>query len=139
MKKIIKSFILRGMLGAWGGPAILAIIWAIMCRKGILTDISISQAVQNVWSSMLLAFIAAGISVVHDSQRLPKPTAALIQCAVLYADYLLIYLFNGWLPSHKILAFTVIFLVSFLVIWLAIYLSIRYKVRKISQKLLKQE
>ena len=90
MKKVIKSFILRGMLGAWGGPASLAIIWAIMYRNGILTDISISQAIQNVWSSMLLAFIAAGISVVHDSQRLPKPTAALIQCAVLYADDLII-------------------------------------------------
>ena len=139
MKQYCLTFLKRGLLAASGGPLILAMIYGILGANGQVTSLAPGEVCMGIVTVTLLAFIAAGISVVHDSQRLPKPTAALIQCAVLYADYLLIYLFNGWLPSHKILAFTVIFLVGFLVIWLAIYLSIRYKVRKINQELLENE
>ena len=59
----------------------------------------------------------------------------LIQMAVLYIDYMGIYLLNGWLPAEKIGAFTLIFIAGFAVIWLIIYATIRAKVNQINQKM----
>lgn len=82
-----------------------------------------------------MAFIAAGISIVYQIETLPKSMAALIQMAVLYVDYMGIYLLNGWLPVDKIGMFTLIFIAGFAVIWLIIYMSIRMKVNRINQKM----
>lgn len=46
----------------------------------------------------LLAFIAAGIGVVYQIERLPLLSATAIHAGALYLDYLLIYLLNNWIP-----------------------------------------
>ena len=68
-------------------------------------------------------------------ENLPKPVAALIQAAVLYVNYLGIYLLNGWVPAGEIGRFTIIFVIIFAVIWFLTYLPIRIKVNKMNRML----
>ena len=135
MKKHVKDFCKRGMLAAWGGPVIMAFVWLCLKASGVVETLTVDQAVLGIISTTMMAFIAAGVSTVYQIETLPKPIAALIQMAVLYVDYMGIYLLNGWLPAEKIGMFTLIFIAAFAVIWLIIYLSIRMKVNRINQKM----
>lgn len=135
MKKFWIEFMKRGMMAAWGGPAIVCIVWACLKAAGVITTIDIDTVILAVISSIVLAFIAAGISVVYQMEQLPKGMAALIQMAVLYVDYLVIYLINGWMPVKTIGIFTAIFLACFAIIWAIIYLTVRNSVKKINEKL----
>lgn len=133
MKSFWKAFCQRGLMGAWGGPFILAIVWAILHANGVITGLTVHQAVCGILSMTVMAFIAGGVSLVYQIESLPTAFAALIHAAVLYVDYLGFYLLNGWLPMKRIPIFTLIFAVSFLAIWLCIYLVSRRKVKKINQ------
>ncbi len=135
MKKHVKNFCKRGLIAAWGGPVIMAIIWLCLKAAGVMETLTVDQVVLGIISTTVMAFIAAGISIVYQIETLPKSMAALIQMAVLYIDYMGIYLLNGWLPVERIGTFTLIFIAAFAVIWLIIYLSIRMKVNRINQKM----
>ena len=133
MNKYVKEFCKRGAMFAWGGPAIIAIIYACLKGAGTLTMLSVNEVVLGILSSIVLAFVAAGISIVYQIETLPKTMAGLIQMAVLYVDYLGIYLLNGWIPVDKVWIFTVIFVAGFAVIWLAVYLSTKRRVDKMNR------
>ena len=133
MKKFLRDFSKRGMAYAWGGPVIMAIVWLCLQAAGTVTELTVNQVVLGIFSTTVMAFIAAGISVVYQMENLPKPFAGLIQAAVLYIDYMGIYLLNGWLPADKIGIFTLIFVVIFAAIWFAIYIPIRIKVDKMNK------
>ena len=135
MKKYMKDFCKRGMLAAWGGPVIMATVWLCLKASGVVETLTVDQVVLGIISTTFMAFIAAGVSIVYQIETLPKAIAALIQMAVLYIDYMGIYLLNGWLPAEKIGAFTLIFIAGFAVIWLIIYATIRAKVNQINQKM----
>lgn len=135
MKKFWLEFAKRGMMAAWGGPVILCIVWACLQKAGVVTTIDVNTVIMAVISSLIIAFVAAGISVVYQMEQLPKSMAALIQMAVLYLDYLILYLLNGWLPVKAIGIFTILFIVGFLIIWAIIYLTIRNCVKKINAQL----
>ncbi|MBP5493687.1 MAG: DUF3021 domain-containing protein [Lachnospiraceae bacterium] len=135
MKKYIGEFVKRGFMFAWGGPAILAIIWYILWRAGKIESLTPSEVLIGVLSTSALAFIAAGVSIVHQIEELPKGFAALIQGSVLYIDYLGFYLLNGWISWDKIWIFTVIFAAAFVFIWAIVYIPIRIKVSKMNKKL----
>jgi hypothetical protein len=105
---------------------------------GTISDLTVNQAVLGIISTTIMAFIAAGISVVYQMENLPKPFAALIQASVLYIDYLGIYLLNGWVPVNKIGMFTLIFVAAFAVIWVSIYIPIRLKVAKMNRMISQQ-
>lgn len=137
MKMFWKEFVKRGMVAAWGGPAILCIVWACIQAAGVIDTLDVNTVILAVLSSMLMAFVAAGISVVYQMEQLPKGMAALIQMAVLYVDYLVIYLMNGWMPLKAVGLFTVLFLVGFGIIWAIIYLTIRNSVKKLNEQLQK--
>lgn len=139
MKNFVKEFCKRGLLFAWGGPFIMAIVFYCLQMARVVTMLSVNEVVLGIVSSTIMAFIAAGISVVYHIERLPKPMAALIQMAVLYFDYLAVYLINGWLPISQILLFSIIYIAGFLVIWLSIYIGISIKVKKVNNLLGKQE
>ena len=87
----------------------------------------------GILSTTVLAFVAAGVSVVHQIESLPKGFAALIQGSVLLIDYGVVYLMNGWLPLNRIGIFALIFVAIFLTIWGIIYLSARAKVNKMNR------
>lgn len=133
MKEITKEFLKRGMLFAWGGPAVVAFVWLCLNRSGELTALSVGEAVLGVYSSTVLAFVAAGITVVYQVERLPRPIAGLIHMGVLYADYLAVYLLNGWIKPQVIAVFSLIFVLVFGTIWGAVYLTARRNVSRMNQ------
>ena len=135
MKKHVKDFCKRGLIAAWSGPVIMAIVWLCLKASGVVETLTVDQVVLGIISTTVMAFVAAGISIVYQIETLPKSIAGLIQMAVLYIDYMGIYLLNGWLPAERIGGFTLIFIASFIVIWLIIYLTIRMKVNRINQKM----
>jgi len=129
----IWEFCKRGMMFAWGGPAITAIVWFIIWKSTDDMMLTVPQVVLGVLSTTVLAFVAAGVSIVHQMESLPKSIAALIQGSVLLAVYLAVYLMNGWIPVNMIWIFIVCFITVFVAIWGIIYLSIRAKVNKLNK------
>ena len=133
MKQYGREFLKRGMLFCWGGPAVVAFVWLCLGRGGEITALSVEEAVLGVYSSILLAFVAAGITVVYQLEQLPKPMAGLIHLGVLYLDYLAVYLLNGWIEPRRVAAFTLIFVAGFAAVWCGIYLAIRRNVKKMNR------
>ena len=134
--KYVKEFLKRGMMAAWGGPVILAIVYLILGKCGVVTTLTVSQVVLAIISMTVMAFIAAGISFIYQVEQLPLAIATIIQMAVLYFDYLLFYRLNGWVPNEGLITFTVIFVVGFVVIWLIVYFcAVRPSVRRLNEKL----
>ena len=135
MKQYIKQFCLRGLTAAAGGPVVLAIIYGILGKCGVIECLPPGEVTLGILSITLMAFIAAGITVVYTVEQLPLPMAILIHGGVLYVDYLLMYLLNDWIPKGGIGIFTLIFGLGYAAVWLVIYLSIRIKTAQINKKL----
>ena len=137
MKKYAAEFVKRGLVAAWGGPVIIAIIYAILGANGTIETLTVQEVCLAILSSAVMAFIAAGISMVYQVEQLPLPMAIMIQAGVLYLDYLLVYLMNGWMPSQlgPVLVFTVVFAAGYALIWLIIYQCIRRQTKKMNEKL----
>ena len=133
MKKYVKQFCIRGLMWAWVGPVIMAIVWMALHGAGVITSLTVNQAVLGIFTMTVMAFIAAGISIVYQIETMPKAFAGLIQAAVLYIDYLGFYLINGWIPVNKIWIFTLIFVGCFTVIWFIIYITVKLKVDKMNK------
>lgn len=135
MKKYISEFIKRGLMAAAGGPVILAIIYGSLGVSGTVTVLIPGEVCVGILSITLMAFVAAGISMIYQVESLPLPMAILIHAGVLYLDYLLVYLLNSWLPGNAIGMFTVIFVTGFALVWLVVYLCIRAKTKKLNEKM----
>ena len=134
--KYVKEFLRRGTMAAWGGPVILAIIYLVLEKCGVVTTLTVSQVVLAIISMTIMAFIAAGISFIYKVEQLPLAIATIIQMAVLYLDYLLFYRLNGWVPNEGLITFTVIFVAVFVAVWLIVYFcAVRPSVRKLNDKL----
>ncbi|MBR4623092.1 MAG: DUF3021 domain-containing protein [Clostridia bacterium] len=133
MKKYVKQFCIRGLMWAWVGPVIMAIVWMALHGAGVITSLTINQVVLGIFTMTVMAFIAAGISIVYQIETLPKAFAGLIQAAVLYIDYLGFYLINGWIPVNKIWIFTLIFVGCFTVLWFIIYITVKLKVDRMNK------
>lgn len=140
MKQYVKEFLHRGLLAAAGGPFILAIVYGILGKCGVIESLTPGEVCTGILSLILMAFIAAGVTVVYTIEQLPLPIAILIHGGVLYLDYLIMYLLNSWLPRNAagIGIFSAIFVVGFAIIWGFIYLSIRRKTEHINKKLHKE-
>ena len=123
MKKYIKAFVTNGLFVCGLGPFVLAIVYAVLNAVGV--EISVTEMVMGIISVTVLAFIAGGISMIYKIERLPITLAALIHAGVLYLDYIVIYLINGWLQGGIIpfIVFTSCFFVGFALVWLIIYLT----------------
>ena len=89
----------------------------------------------GIFSTTFLAFIAAGVTAIHQIDSIPKPFAALIHASILYIDYLGIYLLNGWMELRHLWIFTLFFLLVFALIWLSIYIPNRIRVEKMNKML----
>lgn len=137
MKQYALTFLKRGLMAASGGPVILAIVYGLLGQAGQIISLSPGEVCLGILTVSVMAFIAAGISVVYTIERLPLMSAILIHGGVLYLDYILIYLLNGWLKSQAvpILIFTAVFLGGYALVWLLVYGSIRAKTDRINEKL----
>ena len=139
MKKFWKEFLLRGLLCATGGPLVIAVVYGILGATGTVTSLSPKEVCTAIISVTLLAFIAAGMSAIYQTERLPLPIMILLHGGVLYVAYILTYLVNGWLLNKlvPILVFTAIFRVGYGIIWMIIYLVNKANAERMT-KLLKQ-
>lgn len=137
MKKYVIEFVKRGMVAAAGGPVVLAIVYGILGKVNIIESLTPFEVCKGILTVTLLAFVAAGVSIVYTIDRLPLMWAIGIHGGVLYLDYILIYLFNGWLKSQLIpvLVFTGIFVAGYGIIWICIYRGIRTKTASINAKI----
>ena len=135
MKKTILEFLKRGLMAAVGGPIVIAIVYGILGMNGVIESLTPAEVSKGILSAALLAFIAAGITVVYTVEKLPLISAILLHCGVLYLDYQLIYLINNWLQRSAIGIFTLIFLVGYALIWLIIYAITKTGTDKLNKKL----
>ena len=97
MKKIIKEFFRRGLIACGFGPIVLAIIYLILQRNGVLETLTVNQVCTGIFSLAGLAFIAGGMNVIYQIEHIPLMIAILIHGCVLYLSYLGTYLMNDWL------------------------------------------
>ncbi len=137
MRKYVVEFLKRGMSFCFGGPLVLAIVYGILGLVGAVESFTVGEVVTGIFSSTLLAFIAAGITVIYTIDKISTFTSALIHGAVLYLDYILLYLFNGWLQSSlkPIMIFTICFVLGYLIIWAIVFVVTRKCTKKLNESL----
>ncbi len=137
MKKYALEFIKRGLMAASGGPIILAIVYGIIGAAGEATGFTPNEVCMGILTVTLMAFIAAGITIVYQMERLPLVSAIAIHAGALYLDYLVMYLLNSWIPRNLtgIGIFTAIFAGGYALVWVCIYFSIKAKTDRINRKL----
>ena len=97
MKKYALEFLRRGFAACGLGPMVLAIFYLILQQSAAIDALSVNQVCIGIFSLTALAFIAGGMNVVYQIERLPLMLAILIHGIVLYVSYLLTYLLNGWM------------------------------------------
>ena len=140
MKRNILDFIRRGLCACGLGPIILAILYLVLENQGVLQTLTVREVCLGIFSLTALAFVAGGMNVVYQMERIPLMVAILIHGLVLYISYLVTYLINGWLDRGltPILAFSAIFVIGFLGIWACIYAIMRRKTAKLNEVLKKK-
>ena len=141
MKKIVLEFIRRGLIACGFGPIVLAMLYLILKQKGAIDTLTVNQVCLGIFSISTLAFVAGGMNVVYQIERLPLMIAILIHGGVLYITYLVTYLLNDWLEQGvtPILAFSGIFIVCYLLIWIVIYSVTKRDTEKVNEILKKKQ
>ena len=141
MKKIVLEFFHRGMIACGFCPIVLAVFYLILRQQGIAETLTVEQVCRGIFSLSALAFIAGGMNVVYQIERLPLMVAILIHGGVLYVSYLGTYLLNDWLEwgVTPILVFSVIFVLGYLVIWAIIYSIIKRNTDQLNEMLKKKQ
>ena len=137
MKKIVMEFVRRGLSACALGPLVLAALYWILDAQGILQPLTARVVCVGIFSLTALAFIAGGMNVLYQIERLPLMVAILIHGSVLYAAYLATYLINGWLEGGivPLLVFSGIFVVGYIVIWAVIYAIVRKRTQRVNEML----
>lgn len=141
MKKILLEFLRRGLAACGLGPIVLAIFYLILQHQGTVQNLTVNQVCTGIFSLSALAFIAGGMNVVYQIERLPLMAAITIHGSVLYFSYLATYLVNNWLEwgTAPILVFSGIFILGYLLIWAIIYSVIRRNTRRVNEALRKKQ
>ena len=141
MKRYMLEFVRKGLV-AWGlGPVVLAIVYWLIGKHHAIDVLTVQEVCIGIFSLSALAFVAGGMNVIYQIERLPLMIAILIHGSVLYLSYLVTYLVNSWLEwgMISILVFSGIFVFGFFAIWAVIYLIIRKKTQRLNEMLKKQQ
>lgn len=137
MKRYILDFLRRGLAAMGFGPMVLAVLYLLLPVQTLT-----AQAVSlGIFSLSALAFLAGGLNVLYQIERLPLMAAIGIHGGVLYAGYLATYLLNGWLDWGRlpVLVFTAIFAVGYLAIWAVIYAIMRRSTDRVNALLKRRQ
>lgn len=137
MKRFFKNFCLRGLMVSGIGPIVYGIVILIIHLCGVNVSFNGAEVFKGILSTYLIAFVAAGITSIHQEEKLGIGLNLLIHGLILYICYLAMYLINGWLPENlgSILAFSIIFIVTFVVIALIVYIVEKLKSKKLNKQL----
>ena len=135
MKRFVLEFLRRGAIASGIGPIVLAIIYIILQQAANVDTLTVNQVCIGIFSLTALAFIAGGMNVLYQLERLPLLVAILIHGGVLYVGYLATYLVNDWLDLGviPIVVFSAIFVVGYIVIWAIIYSIIKRNTARINE------
>ena len=134
MKQYIGEFFRRGSVACGFGPLILAVLYLILQKQTGLETLTVDQVCLGILSLSALAFLAGGLNVLYQIERLPLAVAIFLHGGALYGGYLVTYLLNGWLERGltPILLFTGIFALGYLAIWAVIYSVTKKKTEQIN-------
>ena len=135
IKHYMKEFLRRGLIACGFGPLVLAVLYGILQKQCDLQTLTVQEVCLGILSLSALAFLAGGMNIIYQIERLPLMIAILIHGSVLYVSYLATYLVNGWLElgAAPILVFTGIFVLGYLAIWAVIYSINRKNSEKLNQ------
>ena len=141
MKKTVLEFLRRGLAACGFGPIVLALLYLVLQRQCDVQVLRVDQVCTGILSLSALAFVAGGMNVVYQIERLPLMAAIAIHGIVLYLSYLGTYLLNDWLEwgAAPVLVFTGVFVLGYLVIWAIIYSIIKKNTDQLNQKLQKKQ
>ena len=137
MMKFVSEFLRRGLIACGLGPIVLAIVNWILQQTAAVETLTVNQVCIGIFSLSALAFIAGGMNVIYQIERLPLMVAILIHGGVLYISYLATYLLNGWLEwgGTPIFVFAGIFVVGYFAVWAIIYSIIKRNTEKLNEVL----
>ena len=141
MKKLVLEFFRRGLMACGFGPLVLAVFYLTLRHHADVQTLTVNQVCLGIFSLSALAFIAGGMNIVYQIERLPLMVAILIHGSILYVSYLITYLVNGWLEwgVTPVLMFSVIFLLGYFIIWAIIYSVIKRNTSKVNEMLKKNQ
>ena len=134
MKRIFFDFFRRGLAACGFGPLILAAIYLMLQGQGLLEVLTVQEVCMGIFTLTALAFIAGGMNVLYQIERLPLMAAITIHGCVLYVSYMATYLLNGWLEwgMMPVLVFSGIFVIGYLSIWAVIYAVIKRSTERLN-------
>ena len=137
MKKIILEFLRRGVIACGVGPLVLAIVYLISQHHVAVKVLTVNQVCLGIFSLSALSFVAGGMNVIYQIERLPLMAAIFIHGGILYIGYLATYLLNDWLEwgATPFLVFSGIFIMGYLAIWVIIYCVLNRNTEKINKRL----
>lgn len=137
MKRIMMEFFRRGMIACGLGPLVLAVVYAILQTRCGVQMLTVDEVCVGILSLSALAFLAGGMNVIYQMERLPLMAAILIHGGVLYVGYLVVYRINGWLEQGvgPVSLFTGIFVLGYLAIWAIIYYVTKKRTDSINEKI----
>ena len=141
MKKYVLEFVRRGLAACGFGPIVLGILYLILQKENLINYLTVNEVCLGIFSLSALAFIAGGMNVIYQIERLPLMVAILIHGGVLYISYLGTYLVNDWLEwgMLPILDFSGIFILGYLAIWAIIYSVTKIRTDRINKILKKKQ
>ena len=137
MKKSILEFCRRGLVACGSGPMVLVVLYLILQQRGILQTLTVNEVCLGIVSLSALAFVAGGMNMIYQIERLPLTVAILIHGGVLYVSYLVTYLVNDWLECGlmPILVYSGIFILGYLAVWAVIYSITKKRTTRINEML----
>ena len=75
MKRLIWEFLRRGTAACGLGPMVLAVLYWVLHRQGALETLTVDQVCLGIVSLAALAFVAGGMNVLYQIERLPLMAA----------------------------------------------------------------
>ena len=137
MKESILEFCRRGLVACGSGPMVLVVLYLILQQRGILQTLTVNEVCLGIVSLSALAFVAGGMNMIYQIERLPLTLAILIHGGVLYVSYLVTYLVNDWLECGlmPILVYSGIFILGYLAVWAVIYSITKKRTTRINEML----
>ena len=141
MRKNIVEFFRKGLTSCCIGPLVLVVLYLILQKEAGLQTLTVREVCVGILSLSGLAFIAGGMNVIYQIEKLPLMWAIFIHGMVLYISYLATYLVNSWLEwgTAPVLVFTGIFMLGYLAIWAVIYSITKRNTEKVNAMLKKKQ
>ena len=141
MKQTVFEFFRRGLTACGFGPLVLAVMYLLLQWQGVVETLTVHEVCLGIVSLSVLAFVAGGMNVIYQIERLPLMVAIFIHGSVLYGSYLVTYLLNGWLDwgTTPIFVFSAIFVISYFAIWGIIYSIIKKRTKRLNEVLKKKQ